>query len=291
MNMADVREELASHFRTAKVALQLPFGYGEGASAEIRGSRLEFTRDEFLALYEVHDHVAEVLLRSFVEKYVMHYDLLKEDVVGSITSIKENAAYLDRKLNELRGKLPPAQRGLIRILDLYRSNCEFHAKKIDKLRREIEEGNSGEWESEYRIGINDWLPRPLREFRLSVYPLVRTLIDTLPDDDPVKSRTLQVWYEGRKILEESQKDQTLPLWLIERHLEPNPLSIPDPVESGSLLRAFLRGVGSVLEFFPPPERFARWRLTQDTLTEEWPEAVRGMLSALQEDATQREGSA
>lgn len=248
----------------------LPSGNGEGASAEVGTRRIEFTRDEFLALYEVHDQIADILLKSFVEKFVMHNDLLSEDVAGSVARMKGVAAYLDQKLGELRGKLPRAQRGLIRILELYRSNCVFHAKAIETRNREIEEGNRGEFESEHRIRASDWLPELLRQFRLSVYPLIRTLIDTLPDHDPVKVRTLQVWYEGRKMLTERQKDQTVPLWLVER-----PNSVPGTVTERESMTAqsarryrfavvdsFLHGVGSVLEFFlrRSGSTFGAWRV-------------------------------
>jgi hypothetical protein len=298
MEMADVREALASGLRSRKVFLQLPTGYGDGASAEVGPRRIEFSRDEFLGLYDVHDQIADILLKSFVERGVMHIDLLKEDVARSVASMKDVAAYLDQKLGELRGKLPPDQRGLIRILDMYRSNCVTHAKAIERLSREIEEGNRGEFDSEFNVRPSDWLPRPLREFRLSVYPLIRALIDALPDEDLVKERALQGWYEGRKILEESQKDQAIPRWLIERanaspEAAPEPESSLTPDSPGShtvrpgTLASFLRGVGSVLEFYPPPERFDVWRVAQDIPLDEWPAAVRALLAEMQEDAASR----
>ncbi|HTU16754.1 MAG TPA: hypothetical protein VMG10_01725 [Gemmataceae bacterium] len=52
--------------------------------------------------------------------------------------------------------------------------------------------------------------------------------------------------------------------------------------------SFLRGVGSVLEFFPPLERFDIWRVAPDVPIEEWPMAVRGLLAELQEDASKAE---
>ena len=36
-----------------------------------------------------------------------------------------------------------------------------------------------------------------------------------------------------------------------------------PKQGQRLLESFLRGMGSVLEFFPPPERLDAWRLGQD----------------------------
>lgn len=59
MNMAEIREELCANARTEKVALQLPAAYGEGASVE-PDTVMEFKRDEFLALYAVHDQIAEI---------------------------------------------------------------------------------------------------------------------------------------------------------------------------------------------------------------------------------------
>src|SRR5437870_1868794 len=104
MEMADVREELASGVRTQKVFLRLFTGHDDGTSAEVRPRRMEFTPDEFLGLYDVHDQIADILLKAFVESRVMHIDLLQEDVVGSIASMRAVAAYLDHKLGELRGK-------------------------------------------------------------------------------------------------------------------------------------------------------------------------------------------
>ena len=46
---------------------------------------------------------------------------------------------------------------------------------------------------------------------------------------------------------------------------------------------FIRGVGSVLEFFPPPERFNEWRLGQDLAIDQWPRAVRSVLADMQEN--------
>jgi len=303
MSMADVRAELQSSLRAQKVTLQLPMGNGDGASAEVGTRRIEFTRDEFLSLYDAQDQIADIMLKSFVERYVMHYDLRREDVVRSIASIREVAEYLDKKLDELRGKLPKAQRGLIRILDMYRSNCITHAKAIEKLNEEIEEGHRGEFESEFKVRPSDWLPEPLRKFRLSVYPLVRALIDTLPDQDPVTIKALRVWYKGREVLLEEQKDQTIPQWLVGR--QESPMPTPPPIEEQkeqtttdwraerqnssvktALFENFIYGIGSVLEFFPPPERFDVWRATQDVDIDEWPMAVREFLAELQEDASQ-----
>ena len=194
MSMVDIREELSSSLRGKRVTLQLPMGSGDGASADVVAWKMEFTRDEFLGLYDVQDQIADILLKSFVEKNVMYddVDLLGDDVVRSIASMKEVAKYLDRKRDELRGKLPRAQWGLIRLLDMYRNNCATHAKAIEKRSVEIEEGNRGTFESESKVRASDWLSAPLREFRLSVYPLVRTLIDTLPNQDPVKEKALRV---------------------------------------------------------------------------------------------------
>lgn len=49
----------------------------------------------------------------------------------------------------------------------------------------------------------------------------------------------------------------------------------------SLSERFLLGIGSVLEFFPSPERFDSWRLAQDMPFGAWPIAVRNEFAALQ----------
>jgi hypothetical protein len=45
---------------------------------------------------------------------------------------------------------------------------------------------------------------------------------------------------------------------------------------------FLRGIGSVLEFFPPVERLDVWGATQAVPVVEWPVLARGLLAELRE---------
>jgi hypothetical protein len=68
-------------------------------------------------------------------------------------------------------------------------------------------------------------------------------------------------------------------------------SEPEPKSSDSgIFKSFLRGIGSALEIFPPPERFNRWRISQDISIDEWPAAVRAALADLQMDAAEPEHS-
>ena len=53
--------------------------------------------------------------------------------------------------------------------------------------------------------------------------------------------------------------------------------------STSLIRPFLRGVGSVLEFFPAPGRFDAWRITETVPMHEWPATVRKNLGEFSEN--------
>jgi hypothetical protein len=58
-------------------------------------------------------------------------------------------------------------------------------------------------------------------------------------------------------------------------------AIADNTPAGfSGIDLFLRGVGSVLEFFPPVERFDAWRVTQAVPVDEWPAVVRGIMADL-----------
>ena len=66
------------------------------------------------------------------------------------------------------------------------------------------------------------------------------------------------------------------------------LRSPSIPSAPGFLDSFLRGVGSVLEFFPPPERFDGWRAGRDVPINEWPMVVRGMLAEVEENASQRE---
>ncbi len=200
MDIEEIREELQSSFRTKKVGLKWLFGF------------MEFERDDFLKLYEIRDHVTEIVNKAFVERWVMYYDLTKEDVGSSIQSLHDNADYLEGKIRELRGRLSKKANALLQILEELRTQCRQHAKKINKLNEEIEEGNKGEYESDYKVRPADWLPEPLRDFRLNVYPLVKALIDVLPDDSDAKKRALEFWYKGRAHLAEYEKDQVNPSW-------------------------------------------------------------------------------
>ena len=83
MNIKELQEELNSSFKTRKVELNWFFG------------KIEFTREEFLSLFEIDDHVAEIVNKGFVERWVMHFDLTKEDPDKSIASLFETADFLD----------------------------------------------------------------------------------------------------------------------------------------------------------------------------------------------------
>ncbi len=200
MDIDEIREELQSSFRTKKVGLKWPFGF------------MEFERDDFLKLYEIRDHVTEIVNKAFVERWVMYYDLTKEDVGSSVQSLNDNADYLDGKITDLRGRLSKKASALLQIIEELRTQCRQHAKKINKLNQEMEEGNKGEYESDYKVQPADWLPEPLCDFRLTVYPLIKVLIDVLPDDSQAKKRAREYWYNGRAHLSEYEKVQANPSW-------------------------------------------------------------------------------
>jgi hypothetical protein len=157
--------------------------------------------------------VHEILDKSFVERWVMHYDLTREDPATSIASLETNAEYLETKKKELAGRLSPKQQGLIRLIEELRSQLVVHAKKLKNLKREVDEGNAARSESQFRLSPSDWLPEPLREMRLATYPLIRAMIDLLPGDHPGRDRALETWNAGRTILSERDKDQAQPRWL------------------------------------------------------------------------------
>jgi len=85
-----------------------------------------------------------------------------------------------------------------------------------------------------------------------------------------------------KLAIEEQKDQTIPLWPGERQEIPG-----NSLIKFNIIHYFIYGIGSVLEFFPSPERFDVWRVAQDVPINEGPLAVRRLLAELQEDASQR----
>ena len=142
----------------------------------------------------------------------MHYEFTKESVEDSVNSLNDNAEFLDMKIRELRGKLSKEAYALIRILEELRSLCTLHAKKIYNLNKEMEEGNKFEFESNFKIRPSDWLQEPIREFRLAIYPLIRVLIDVIPEESSTKTRALDLWFSGRKHLEERDKERSNPNW-------------------------------------------------------------------------------
>jgi len=66
---------------------------------------------------------------------------------------------------------------------------------------------------------------------------------------------------------------------------------PEESNPNSLAKAFVRGIGSVLEFFPSTDRFNAWRLTRDVTISEWPSTVREMLADVREESTDSGASA
>jgi len=53
-----------------------------------------------------------------------------------------------------------------------------------------------------------------------------------------------------------------------------PLGAVPPADEPTGRTPFIHGVGSVVEFYPPPDRFDSFRLALDTLLDEWPATVR-----------------
>lgn len=48
--------------------------------------------------------------------------------------------------------------------------------------------------------------------------------------------------------------------------------------------SFMRGIGSVLEFFPPPDRLDSWQIGRDAASREWSAAYQSLLARLQAEA-------
>jgi hypothetical protein len=85
-------------------------------------------------------------------------------------------------------------------------------KKIEGANNNFTEGNRYEIALEDRIAPYEWLPDYLIEFRLSTYPLIKILIDFLPESNMTRNKALDIWYDGRSILPERDKDKALPSW-------------------------------------------------------------------------------
>jgi hypothetical protein len=200
MDTKEIIEEVQS--RVAIENVKLMWGFGE----------ISFKSKELLSTLELQDHISEIINKGFVERWVMFYDLTNEDVIRSIQSLREVATFLDTKIQELRGKLSYTSNGLIQILEELRSACITNARKIEEANNNFEEGNRYEIAIDDRIKPHEWLPDYLIELRLSTYPLIKALIDFLPETNLTKKKAIDVWYSGRTQLPESEKDKASPSW-------------------------------------------------------------------------------
>jgi hypothetical protein len=90
--------------------------------------------------------------------------------------------------------------------------------------------------------------------------------------------------ELQSILPPKSDDESIATELSESEAMPNDIqAITDNAQVGfSGIELFLRGVGSVLEFFPPAERLDAWRVTQAVPADEWPVVARGLLDEMRE---------
>lgn len=202
MDTRETINEIQSRLSVEKVTLKWVFG------------EVSFKPKELLGALELQDYISEIINKGFVERWVMFYDLSKEEVDRCIKSLREVATFLDGKISDLRGRLSYKANGLVQIIEELRSACVTNARKIEEANKNFEEGNRYEIALEDRIAPHEWLPDYVKEFRLSTYPLIKAIIDFLPDNNLTKEKALEVWYSGRKLLPESDKDKTLPSWNI-----------------------------------------------------------------------------
>ena len=200
-----------------------PNGHSTVVVLKQQPRELKLTRDEFVGLFEddVHPVIADILKKAFLGKLVMTIDPVKDkDPELVIGSLKEIVGFLKPRIDEWKDESSETKRGLLRLLQLFKIECELAAWTIKGRHQGMIEGNRGEFESDYRVRPSVWLPKMVREFRLAVYPYLRFLIDTLPESDPTRRDALKTWYEGRKLLDEQERDQVIPSWRKESSRNP-----------------------------------------------------------------------
>ena len=174
-----------------------------------------FKPKDLIGLNDLEDHISEIICRSFIEKEVMYINFNQDEIVNEvIDSLKETSTFLGQKKAYLQGNLQPSSRGLILFLERLRNICNLSAKGIYKINEKIELGNSGELESDYKVRPKDWLPEEIKKMRRSSYPIFRSLIEFLHEDNPIRKQSHQIWLKGREILNESEKDEVIPSWEI-----------------------------------------------------------------------------
>ena len=174
-----------------------------------------FKPKDLIGLNDLEDHISEIICRSFIEKEVMYINFNQDEIVNEvIDSLKETSTFLGQKKAYLQGNLQPSSRGLILFLERLRNICNLSAKGIYKINEKIELGNSGELESDYKVRPKDWLPEEIKKMRRSSYPIFRSLIEFLHEDNPIRKQSYQIWLKGREILNESEKDEVIPSWEI-----------------------------------------------------------------------------
>ncbi len=192
-NLQMVKDELTADFSVKKVVLKWVFG------------EISFERNEFLTLWQLQDQILHILNKAFLERQVMYMDLKKEDPEWSAKSLFEVSDFLDSSIKELAAKTSAQNKSLIRLLEEFRSQSVVFAKKLRNTNAEMEEGNKGELESEYKVRPCDWVPPILSDFRLAIYPIVRTLIEILPEGDRGRERIEDTWFHGLDVLQDTKE--------------------------------------------------------------------------------------
>lgn len=187
-------------YAITKAVLNPPFG------------KIEFTREEIMASHILNSHLTEILDKAFVERWVMHCDLLKEDLSECIYSLNANAEYLNSKISELRDSNAENTTSIVFALHEIRSACVNCARQIAEMEKKVEAGNAIAFGSGDRMRPADWLPTIIADFRYRVYGYIRGLIDLLPEDNDLHKRIKVVWKDGLSTLKDEQKIDVSAPW-------------------------------------------------------------------------------
>lgn len=178
---------------------------------------LEFEREEVLGLEELQLRTERMLRMQFIERRVMWEDIRKEFPEPSIDSLQGAALELDEEIREMTKSRPPIGPGLIRLLGHWRTGCVLTKRFLEDRVREATELNRTAFHQDEFIRPRDeaFMPAALVVLRERAYPVIRALLDTLPEKNATRVEGMATFLAGRAFLSEPEKEALTPQWKVE----------------------------------------------------------------------------
>jgi len=202
MSFSEVLDELKTRIGISKVKVKFWF------------IEYEFDRTAFLQLPQIYSTIEILLRKLFIDRQIMWMDLTKEVPEYCLKSLEDMAELLDEKIESMSGKLSRDDSPVVVFLHEWRTACISSFKSLRRKRDEAEEHNTMTFGMDERIYPHEYISEVIKEFRLNTYPIVRAFIDMLEENNQTQKEALRIWYQGRKILEEEEKDKVVPQWKI-----------------------------------------------------------------------------